>query len=262
MRKVYVQSVGLMGPGLAGWQAGRMVLAKLAPYHVEPLPRLVPEILPATERRRSSEAVRLAVTVAQEAMNQSSLPLNGVATVFSSSDGDGQILHQICESLAAPERNVSPTRFHNSVHNAPAGYWSIATGSKLPSNSLCAFDESFAAGLLDAASQVVVEDQPVLLVTFDLPYPQPLYQMRPVECGFACAFLLTPNSTPNTLAGWEISVQTGNAPTAMPRIFCAALGSNPAARALPLLQNLAQNQDETVRLAYLSGSDVAVRCSR
>ena len=31
-------------------------------------------------------------------------------------------VHAICESLATPERQVSPTRFHNSVHNAAAGW--------------------------------------------------------------------------------------------------------------------------------------------
>ena len=51
-------------------------------------------------------------------------------TVFTSSSGDGDNVHEICETLAAADRQVSPTRFHNSVHNAPAGYWSIATRSR------------------------------------------------------------------------------------------------------------------------------------
>ena len=75
----------------------------------------------------------------------------------------GDITHQICEALARPEREVSPTSFHNSVHNAPAGYWSIATGSRLASTSICAYDVSFAAGLLEAAAYATVEHQPVML---------------------------------------------------------------------------------------------------
>ena len=261
MIKVYVQGVSVLAPGLNGWQASRAILAGQVPYRTEPLPRVTPEILPAAERRRSSESVRLAVTVAQEAMNQSSLPLNGVATVFASSDGDGQTLHQICEALARPEHDVSPTRFHNSVHNAAAGYWSIATGSKLPSNSLCAFDDSFAIGLLEAATQVVVERVPVLLVAFDLPFPQPLHQVRAVSQVFACAFLLVADSAPAGLGLWEISIENGTAPIALPEIF-DGLGSNPAARALPLLQNLARQQDGTVRLGCLGRRDVVVKCSR
>ena len=43
---------------------------------------------------------------------------------------NGQVIHEICEALATDEREVSPTRFHNSVHNASAGYWGIATRSQ------------------------------------------------------------------------------------------------------------------------------------
>jgi hypothetical protein len=262
MSKVFVQSVGVLGPGLTGWPASRAILAGVTPYQAAPLHFLTPEILPATERRRSSECVKLAVAVAQEAMNQGSFPLNGVATVFASSDGDGQTLHLICEALAAPERDVSPTRFHNSVHNAAAGYWSIATGSKRPSNSLCAFDVSFAAGLLDAASQVVVEATPVLLVTFDLPFPEPLHAVRPVQNSFAAAFLLSPDATPDALMGLEVSVQNGGKAASVPEPFRAALGNNQAARCLPMLQYLAEQRKGIIRLEYLGGSHVAVRCER
>lgn len=261
MIKVYVQGVGVLAPGLNGWQSSRAILAGQASYRAGPLPGYTPEILPAAERRRSSESVRIAVTVSQEAMNQSSLPLNGVATVFTSSDGDGQTLHQICEALARTEHDVSPTHFHNSVHNAAAGYWSIATGSKLPSNSLCAFDDSFAMGLLEAATQLAVEHFPVLLVAFDLPFPPPLHQVRAVSQVFACAFLLVDEPTPAGLGAWEISLEDGTVPAALPKIF-DGLSNNPAARALPLLQNLARQQDETVRLSYFNRSQVVVKCSR
>lgn len=259
MKSVYLQGVGVIGPGLCGWENSRAVLAGEAPCLNEPLPRLAPDLLPATERRRSSETVRLAVTVAQEAMRQSRLPLDKVATVFASSDGDGQTLHHICEALATPERDVSPTRFHNSVHNAAAGYWSIATGSRLPSNSLCAYDVSFAAGLLDAVSQIVVEDETVLLVAFDLPFPEPLHAVRKVECGFAAAFVLAPRRDAHTLTEWEIALQKDGPPPIFPDVN--AWASNPAARALPLLALLAQKRSGTVRLDYLHDMRVVVKCS-
>ena len=82
--------------------------------------------------------------------------------------------------LATDGREVSPTRFHNSVHNAPSGYWAVATGSREPSTSLCAYDASFAAGLLEAAAQATVDDRPVTLVAYDLPYPEPLQRARPI----------------------------------------------------------------------------------
>ena len=66
-----------------------------------------------------------------------------------SSDGDGEIVHRLCTALASPAAEVSPTDFHNSVHNAATGYWSIGAHSSAPSTALCAYDGSFAAGLLE-----------------------------------------------------------------------------------------------------------------
>jgi hypothetical protein len=47
------------------------------------------------------------------------------ASVFTSSGGDGDVIHHICETLTQPGREVLLTRFHNSVHNAPAGYYQL-----------------------------------------------------------------------------------------------------------------------------------------
>ncbi len=82
--------------------------------------------------------------------------------VFASSDGDGDIVHRLCTALATPAAAVSPTDFHNSVHNAATGYWSIGAHSQAPSTAICAYDGSFSAGLLEAACQIAVEARPVL----------------------------------------------------------------------------------------------------
>src|SRR5205085_5133320 len=112
------------------------------------------DALPAAERRRTGAVIRLALTTGLQALANGGLSAAEVMTVFTSSGGDGQVIHEICEALASAHREVSPTRFHNSVHNAPAGYWGIATRSHAASTSLCAFDWSFAAGLLEACAQV------------------------------------------------------------------------------------------------------------
>ena len=91
------------------------------------------------------------MAVGMEAVAHAGRDPAGVATVFTSSSGDPDTIHQILETLASDQRELSPTRFHNSVHNAPAGYWSIATQSREPSTSLSHDDESFQAGLLEAA---------------------------------------------------------------------------------------------------------------
>jgi len=260
MMRTFVRSVGLLGPGLSSWETGRAILAGEVAYQPADMPKPVPDILQPTERRRSSDAVRLAVAVAQEAMTSAGIAVDSVATVFTSADGDGWITHKICELLAAPEREVSPTLFHNSVYNAPAGYWSIATGSRQPSTSVCAYDASFAAGLLEAASQVTMERQPVLLVAFDLPLPYPLHSVRPVEQPLAAAFLLFPETCSASLGTWEITVEQKRTPSPIPETLPDSFQSNSVGRCLPLLQAVARRCPDTVWLEYINESCVAVRC--
>jgi len=157
-----------------------------------------------------------------------------------SSDGDGDIVHRLCTALAAPAAEVSPTDFHNSVHNAATGYWSIGAHSSAPSTALCAYDGSFAAGLLEAACQITTEARRVLLVAVDLPYPAPLAVHRPVRHGFAAAWALEEGSQ------LEISLGDGKA-TPLPAGLESFEG-NAAAACLPLLSALARPGDAVVRL--------------
>jgi hypothetical protein len=216
-------------------------------------------MLPANERRRAANSVRWALAAAQEAVSASSYRANEVATVFATSDSDGETLHQLCEALASPQREVSPTRFHNSVHNAAAGYWCIAAGSQYPSASLCCYDATFAAGLIEAASQVWAERTAVLLVVYDLPYPPPLYAARPVAEPFAVALVLAPEPRPGTLACCRITARPGSSACApFPAALRGELASNPAAWSLPLLALIARGRHEPVGIPYLDGCQLIV----
>jgi hypothetical protein len=257
--QVFVEGVGIAGPGLDGWAAARPVLCGLAPYEPAPFTPRPVALLPPAERRRAGTAVRLAIGVGAEAVDQSGRDKATMAMVFASSGGDSDTVHEILCVLATEARAVSPTRFHNSVHNAPAGYWAVATGSREPSNSLCAFDFSFSAGLLDAAAQAVVEDRPVTLAAYDVPYPEPLNAVRSIAGIFGAALVLTPGPTHRTLARLSIALTGAGAPmpdTRMPEMGLERLRlGNPAARGLPLLAAIARGGRETIRLeAAASGA--------
>ncbi len=160
--RVFVEGIGLLGPGLAGWPASRPVLRGEAAF--QPAEFALPPValLPPAERRRAGAAVKLAIAVGLEALAQAgrdAADMADMATVFTSSGGDGDTIDAILTVLATEQREVSPTRFHNSVHNAPSGYWALACAATAPSTSLCGFDGSFAIGLLDAAAQVTVENR-------------------------------------------------------------------------------------------------------
>lgn len=258
--RVCVEGVGLLGPGLCGWQASRAVLVDTDPYVHAPTVITASDLLPAAERRRTGEPVKLALAVGREAFANAGRDTAATATVFTSSSGDGENIHQICETLASAEREVSPTRFHNSVHNAAAGYWSIATGSRAPSTSLCCYDASFAAGLLEAAAQVVADRIPLGLIAYDKRYPHPLNAVRPMGADFAVALVLTPEPTGRTFAVLDVSHVPHEAiatPMTLPALE-AVRANVPAGRSLPLLAALARDVAEVVILEYVGASRLRV----
>ena len=258
-----VEGVGLVGPGLAGWKQGRPAIAGHIPYTAYPTAIPSPDALPAVERRRAGKCVRLALAVGLEAAADAGRQARELATVFASSTGDGEILHAICEALASDDRLISPTRFHNSVHNAPSGYWGIATGAMQPADSLAAFDASFGAGLLEAASRLAAQPaQPVLLIAYDSPYPEPLHATRPIPDSFGLALALSSPEHPGR--GPVVSLDTSHdAPSELAEPSLEAIRSAiPAARALPLLRMLARGETGRTTLAYLDGLSLAVEVSR
>ena len=253
MMRVFVDGIGLIAPGLSGWAASAPILAGKTDYVAAPLSIPVLEILPPAERRRTPTVVKLAIAAGCEALANANQPAAQTASVFTSSGGDGDVIHQICDTLTQPDREVSPTRFHNSVHNAPAGYWGIATGAREPSTSLCAFDASFAAGLIEAATQVCVDGRKVLLVAYDAPYPEPINGVRRISAGVGIALLLSPQRSAQSLSEIEISLVPNNTPItklAQPDLenFRATV---PAARALPLLASIAKNERAQIITEYL-----------
>jgi len=258
MTVCYLRGIGVLGPGLAGWSEARKVLVDPAEYrHEAPVPPS-PQMMPPNERRRSAKTALWAVAVAEEAFHASGLQPSEAASIFTSSSGDGETLHQICGVLAGPARDVSPTRFHNSVHNAPAGYWSIAAKSKCPSVALCGYDASFAAGLLETAAQLDAEDVPVLLVAYDLPHPGPLRAARDIAEPLAVALLFSraPGAAP--LGVWRVALAGGAAATPLPRGLPASLLTNPATHALAPLAAVARGKLESMAIAYLDGCHLRV----
>jgi Beta-ketoacyl synthase, N-terminal domain len=198
------------------------------------------------------------LAAARQAVSAGSYDAAEVATVFATSGSDGETLHRICEALASPERELSPTRFHNSVHNAAAGYWTIAAGSRRPSASVCGYDASFAAGLLEAVSQVYAEQTAVLLVAYDVPYPPPLQAVRPFTRPFAVALLLTPEPRPATLASCRVALNSRSPVSGQQPVVPPELASNPAAQSLVLLSMIACDRREPLQLGYLEGCQLVL----
>jgi hypothetical protein len=242
MMRAYVEGIGLRGPGLDGWHASRSILAGNAAYVSAPANLAIGSMLPPNERRRAGIPIKLAMAAGQEAFEHARRAPKDTATVFTSSGGDNENVHAICETLVTAPREVSPTRFHNSVHNAVAGYWSIAAHSHETSTSLCGYDSSFAVGLLDAMAQIATDGIPVALLAYDHPYIEPLNSVRHIEGNFGAGLVLTPQQTEQSFAALAVEFRAGaRAVDAMADAGLEKLRSqNPAARSLPLLAALAR----------------------
>lgn len=244
----HIEAVSFAAPGLPDWLSAQSVLRGEQPYQASELPTYQPSLLPPNERRRASATVRMAFRVAEATTQASSVAASELATVFSSADGDLNIAQRICTALAEPQRFISPTDFHNSVHNAAAGYWSIASAAKGPSTAIAAFDHGFAVGLMEAIGMVQIEQCPTLLVVYDVPAPAPLQAKRPVQHPVGVGLVLTPHVTANTLARITTHLLEQLETSCSDAALEALRLSNPAARSLPLLQLLACKQAGTVNL--------------
>lgn len=241
-----ILGAGIVAPGLPDWDTAREVLSGRAAYAAGEPPRPNPVRLPPNERRRASASTRLALAVADEAVRMAGIDPAHAASVFASASGDLHLMHAVCETLSRPEPALSPIVFHNSVHNAPAGYWSIATGARAPYTAISAQTFSFAAGLTEALTQLHCEGGPILLVAYEVPPPFPLDACVTMRQPFACALVLTADdSDAGGLARLRLAGTRSDAADARPFAdpsLEALHRDNPAAAALPLLTLLATRQ--------------------
>ncbi|MES1954794.1 beta-ketoacyl synthase chain length factor [Salinisphaera hydrothermalis] len=241
MQRAYLHGLGMAAPGIEDWPAARAVLSGEIGYAPEPLTPFRTKLLPRNEARRAGAAVHLAFRVAEQACAERDA--STFAAVFSSSAGDIDIADQLCMAVNAPERAISPTRFHNSVHNAPAGYWSIATGAREPATSLSAGPGGFMVALCEAWGLLAERGTPVLLVCYDMDGSGMLAEARrDIGATFAMAWLL------DTHADGAIAVldrpqptSAGPTPVSIPALEHLRR-LNASARSLPLLAALAARE--------------------
>ena len=231
---------------------------------------LEPSRIAPRERRRAPKSVKMAVEVMTQACEMALVKPQEVATVFSSAMGDMQITDYLCRCLAGPPREISPTRFHNSVHNAPNGYWSIATGSHAPASAVSAFLFTAPVAFLEAAIQAVDSNGPVLLVTQEMAAPFALRDTCPTIADFAAAILLAPpgysdaNRASVHFATGEGPVDWPEMPEPLKKDFC----EHPGARLLPFLAAIASpgTDEAPVRMSFplsqRSSLRLSLTCSR
>lgn len=244
-----IEGIGVCAAGLPDWMTARAVLRGERDHVADALARPAPALLSPNERRRAPESVLLALGVAEAACAMAGREPRTLPNVFASAYGDLAINDYLCAELARAPLDLSPTKFHNSVHNAAAGYWTIASGCVHSSSAISAGADTFGAGLLEAALLACSENTPALLAVYDTAASGPLMDVVSATASFAAAFVLAP-ATEHSLARVRLRTSDAAAPLApLPSSLQSLHNACPAAASLPLLAALARGEAATLALA-------------
>jgi hypothetical protein len=252
---VCLEGIGFWAPGLPSWEHARAFANGAGLVEGAPS-RPSPQLLAANERRRAPETVAVALEVGLAACTAAGRDPARLPSVFASTHGDLGITDYICSTLATAPRTVSPTRFHNSVHNAAAGYWTIGTGAMQPATALSALNATFAQGLLDALAQLATGDDAVLLVGYDGAGVGPLGEISRSNGLLGGALLLSRGERPGC-PRLSIELRDGVAAAATGALSRHA-ADNAMAPMLPLFDALATQGHAATTLDAGAGRVLAV----
>jgi hypothetical protein len=255
MLSVNLVALGAWGDGFASWSDLENLLVNNSVDGADTVaagPK--PDIIPANERRRAPLPVRLAVETSWQATQAAGMNPQELSCVFVSSYGDTQLTDYMCKELASENKQLSPTKFHNSVHNAAAGYWTISTGCVKAANSVAGFAESISLALMEAVIQCNFEQQPMLITFFDAPVTQVLQNVLGEGSIFAISMVILPDhcSPPDSHL---LQLTLNDVPAVWPDfhgndILMRHYHVNHSARLLPLLKILAYSKEKETELTF------------
>ena len=220
-----------------------------------------PDVLPANERRRASQVVRLTLSCIEQALMSSPFETHLLRSVFATDEGSGEICQQMLEALATT-RQMSPLLFSNSVLNAPSGYFSIGYRNRQSATALSVGLESFAAGLVCAVTEARSAGQPVLFVSYDPKMTAPMDELLPIGISTASAWVISSGIEQQApkLASFSIDIADARDadPTLLPSWIPAAWSGQSNAFAFAALGLLEEREEAELRLRW-NGLMLSVR---
>jgi hypothetical protein len=205
MNRVAITGAGIAAGGLTG-------LSDLAG---EP-PRLEHRYDPATDdqltrraRRRMSPLACMVVRATRDAAGETT---HGDAPlVYATANGEVGIISTILDALHEPGQAISASRFHNSVHNGPAGYWAIHTGRRASIATLTRAELSFEYALVEAWCRFACGAQRLLVTAGDTAIDH-IPWADPEHCAVDLCGSLRLAEAPeqgHPVLGWIDAVRTG-----------------------------------------------------
>ena len=236
MRPVYVRDVGFWSPGYASGDA--WCRAEFDDTVESP----DAELLSGALRRRATALTRMSIEVFAQATRTADSLRTDVRSIWATSHGEHTTAIRILGMMQRGEGKLSPTHFHNSVHNAASGYASIATQNHTASTTLSGGTELVSAALLEAMCHLETAAGEIVLVLADEPLQVP-FERSNATSPLAMAFCFS--SDPRGAVAVLSNLRTDAVARVKPhdhfgRLYIAA--------ALPLFEHVVLRRPGTVAL--------------
>jgi len=169
--------------------------------------------LPAIQRRRCDPLCRAMLHAAHACLQET--VQSEVTSVFASRHGGFANMVTLLVTLAQGEA-LSPARFSHSVHNTPAGIFSIWAKNRQASTSISAGAGTFGFGFLEALGMLSRQPgRPVLLVSGEEAAPDPMRAKVDHDYGLHAVALLL--GEPGTEGALNYGFEASSDPTSTSR---------------------------------------------
>ena len=248
MKPVYVRGLGFWTPGYASpeaWCRGESDPSVIAPEVA---------LLSGPLRRRATGLTRVAVEVLHQAIRTADCEVSTIPILWATAHGEHTTAIKILDMMRSGEGKLSPTHFHNSVHNTASGYASIALGNCSPSTTVTGGVELVASTFLEAICHLETAAQDVAVVLADEPLLPPFERSEGAAL-LALAFCLSSRSE-----GARAVLTDFRRDAVAPVKHHDRFGPLYVGGALPLLERIVLGRPGTVALEVVSERSGPIHC--
>ncbi len=248
MSAAYVTGIGLFTPGYPSprsWCEGR-------PDEEADKPEA--KMLAGPLRRRATALTRIGIDVLEQAAAMGGADLSTVPSVWATAHGEHSAAIALLGLMQKGEGKLSPTKFHNSVHNTASGYASIASTNCSPSTTLTGGHELAASALFEAMCLLGARGGEVALVLADEALMPP-FERKDALAPLGLSLLLSDRPA-GALARLH-GLRAGKLDPARPADVFEGLH---VAAALPLIEAIVAGDIGTIALSAEADEDGQVWC--
>ena len=238
MNAIYLRGTGLFTPRFASpeaWCRG------------EPNPEAQlaeAKMLEGPLKRRASPLTRISVEVFDQATRRAGVDPFAIPTIWATAHGEHGTAIKLLKMMLRGDGKVSPTHFHNSVHNTASGYASIAGGNPAASTTLAGGPELVASSLLEAFCHLASGTREIAVVVADEPLHDP-FERSDMQAPLGLAFCFS--SQPERSVARVSNLRREILPTPKPH---EGIGGLYVSAGLPLLEHVVERKAGTIPLEF------------